>query len=284
MSIGIIGNGFVGGAVAHGFRNHNPLIYDIYPELSPNTLEEVMGCDYVFICLPTPMTRPEGGPCNIDILDDFLSRVEYTPNQVLIIKSTVPVGTTRKMAKKYALGNLIHNPEFLTAANAKEDFVNADRTVIGSPHWDPIIGCGFMDRVIELFQNQFPDTPVYPMFSDESELVKYTANCFLATKVMFFNEISKLAENLGINYEEIMRGVLSDPRINSSHTMVPGPDGNYGFGGTCFPKDINALIRTMKEYMVDPKILEAVWEDNLSVREDWDWAESESAVKENDYS
>jgi len=118
------------------------------------------------------------------------------------------------------------------------------------------------------------------MFSDESELVKYTANCFLATKVMFFNGIRMLAENLGIDYDEIMRGVHSDPRIGKTHTQVPGPDGNYGFGGTCFPKDINALIRTMKDYMVDPKILEAVWENNLSVREDWDWAESESAVKD----
>ena len=158
--------------------------------------------------------------------------------------------------------------------------MNADRTVIGSPHWDPINGCSYAESVMTLFQQQFPTIPVFPMFSDESELVKYTANCFLATKVMFFNEICKLSNSLGIDYDQVMRGVLSDSRIGKTHTQVPGPDGDYGFGGTCFPKDINALMRTMKDYLVDPRILEAVWEDNLSVREDWDWAESESAVKE----
>ena len=280
MNIGIVGNGFVGGAVAHGFANYKPRIYDIHPELSPNTLEEVLECEFVFICLPTPMMKPEGGECNLSIVRNFLGTIPFRNDQVLILKSTVPVGSTRKFAQEYSLPNLVHCPEFLTAANAKQDFLNADRTIIGSPNWDDISGNPYVYKVVDLFHERFPDIPVYTMLSDESELVKYTANCFLATKVAFFNSICMLSENLGIDYRTVMHGVLADPRIGASHTVVPGPDGNYGFGGTCFPKDTNALIKTLENNNVSPEILKAVWSDNLSYREDWDWAESESAVKE----
>ncbi len=274
--IGIIGNGFVGGAVAYGFSNYEPRIYDIHPELSPNTLEEVLECDFVFICLPTPMVKPEGGECNLSIVENCLGSLPYNKDQVLILKSTVPVGATRKFSEKYNLPNLVHCPEFLTAANANQDFVNADRTIIGSP--SSISTYAF--KVVDLFKSAFPDIPNHIMLSDESELVKYASNCFLATKVAFFNSICHLAENLGINYDTIRNGVLADPRIGKSHTVVPGPDGNYGFGGTCFPKDTNALIKTLENNNVSPEILKAVWSDNLSYRQDWDWAESESAVKE----
>ena len=133
--------------------------------------------------------------------------------------------------------------------------------------------------VRQLFENCFPNIPVYTMSSNESELVKYSANCFLATKVMFFNLVKLLSEKLDMKYENILDGVLSDPRIGSSHTKVPGPDGDYGFGGTCFPKDINALIKTLDKHGISPDILRSVWADNMQYRNNWDWAESESAVK-----
>ena len=117
------------------------------------------------------------------------------------------------------------------------------------------------------------------MSSCESELVKYTANCFLATKVGFFNMIFAFAKTMNLDYHRVLEAVLSDPRIGDSHPQVPGPDGDLGFGGTCFPKDVNALIKTLEKNGVSPNILESVWEDNMNYRSNWDWAKNESAVK-----
>ena len=281
-NIGIIGNGFVGGAVAYGFRDQKPLIYDINPEVSTHSFEEVANCKYLFICLPTPMVCETGGEANTDIVEDCLEKLQYSREQVIMLKSTVPVGTTKKLAKKYRLRNLLHCPEFLTAANAKYDFVNADRTVIGSPHLREDIEEKYSEMAKELFLKVFPDIPVYTMTSCESEMVKYTANCFLATKVGFFNMIFTLGNKLGLDYNRVLEGVLSDPRIGKSHTAVPGPDGDYGFGGTCFPKDVNAMITTLQNNHISSYILESVWNDNMKYRTNWDWANNTSAVKANE--
>ena len=281
-NIGIIGNGFVGGAVAYGFRDQKPLIYDINPEVSTHSFEEVAKCKYLFICLPTPMVCETGGEANTDIVEDCLEKLQYSREQVIMLKSTVPVGTTKKLAKKYRLRNLLHCPEFLTAANAKYDFVNADRTVIGSPHLREGIEEKYSEMAKELFLKVFPDIPVYTMTSCESEMVKYTANCFLATKVGFFNMIFTLGNKLGLDYNRVLEGVLSDPRISKSHTAVPGPDGDYGFGGTCFPKDVNAMITTLQNNHISSYILESVWNDNMKYRSNWDWANNTSAVRANE--
>ena len=280
--IGIIGNGFVGGAVAYGFRDQKPLIYDINPEVSTHSFEEVANCKYVFICLPTPMVCETGGEANTDIVEDCLEKLQYSREQVIMLKSTVPVGTTKKLAKKYCLRNLLHCPEFLTAANAKYDFVNADRTVIGSPYLREGIEEKYLEMARELFLKVFPNIPVYTMTSCESEMVKYTANCFLATKVGFFNMIFALGNKLGLDYNRVLEGVLSDPRIGKSHTAVPGPDGDYGFGGTCFPKDVNAMITTLQNNHISSYILESVWRDNMKFRTNWDWANNTSAVRANE--
>ena len=278
--IGIIGNGFVGGAVAYGFKDKNPLVYDLKPELCQNTLDEVLDCKHIFICLPTPMVDETGGEANLSIVENCLKEVSdyFTDDsdQVLILKSTVPVGTTNRLAEKYNLKNLLHCPEFLTAANAKHDFVNADRTVIGLPDYSDE---KYLNLTQELFEECFPNIPIFTMSSCESELVKYTANCFLATKVMFFNTVKLLTEERELNYDRVLSGVLSDIRIGDSHTKVPGPDGDYGFGGTCFPKDVNAFIKTLFENDVSPSILEAVWKENMALRKNWDWAENNSAVR-----
>lgn len=116
------------------------------------------------------------------------------------------------------------------------------------------------------------------MGSDESEMVKYIANCFFATKVSFFNEMYLLCEKLNLNWKKMMEGVLSDGRIGTSHFQVPGHDGDMGFGGTCFPKDINSLISIMKDNDIDPVILRAAWDRNLSVRKNRDWEYEKAAV------
>ena len=272
-TIGIIGNGFVGNAIAKGFQPHADVrIYDIDPDRCTHKYVETIFSDYVFVCLPTPMTDAEGGECNLSIIENFFDELPSIAEGIFIIKSTVPIGTTDELIEKYPHLKIIHNPEFLTAANAELDFVNADRHVLG--------GDNNLTRIVErLYLNCFPDVPVYTMKTKESESVKYFANSFLATKVMVFNEMKLLCDDIGdVDYDKIVEGVASDNRIGYSHIYVPGPDGDYGFGGTCFPKDINALIHTMERHEIDPLVLKAVWEQNKNYRKNWDWAENKSAV------
>lgn len=274
MKISVIGNGFVGAAVANGFGHRNPLIYDIDPARSNCTLTQALEAEYIFVCLPTPMTHVEGGRANLSILYGFFESIkESDVTGIFIIKSTVPVGTTKELAEKYSQFRFVHNPEFLTAANANHDFINADRTVLGGSMVD-------VNKVAMLYESDFPNIPVIRMESNESEMVKYTANCFLALKVMFFNEIKLLTEDINADYKKVIDGVSADIRIGRAHTRVPGPDGDYGFGGTCFPKDINAFINVIKDINGNAKsdIFEAVWKRNKEVRTDWDWANSKSAV------
>ena len=272
-TIGVIGNGFVGNAVAKGFKDKVEVrVNDIDKDKSTHSYMATLMSDYIFVCLPTPMVDVDGGKCNLSLVEDFFDDIPSTIGGTFIIKSTVPIGTTRRLSEKYPHLKIIHNPEFLTAANAEYDFIHSDRHVIGG-NKDLVYG------VEKLYKHCFPDIPVYTMNSNESESVKYFSNCFLATKVMVFNEMKVLCENLShTNYENIIKAVSADTRIGESHTTVPGSDGEYGFGGTCFPKDINALIDTMKENGIDPLVLESVWEQNKKYRLNWDWAENTSAV------
>jgi len=272
-TIGIIGNGFVGGAVANGLNSFADIrIYDALKERSTHHYNDVVFSEFVFVCLPTPMVDVEGGKCNLSIVEKFFSTLPSICEGIFIIKSTVPIGTTEKLREKYPHLKIIHNPEFLTAAKANEDFVNADRHVIGGKE-------EWVKPLYDFYKMFFPDIPVITMQSTESECVKYFANCFLASKVMMFNEMRVLVDKINnINYDTIVEGVISDNRIGNSHYDVPGPDGDYGFGGTCFPKDINSLIHTMEEYNLDPIVLKSVWEQNKNYRNKWDWAEFESAV------
>ena len=272
--IGIIGNGFVGNAVAKGFEKHlDVLIYDTDENRSTHSYEETLQSDFVFVCLPTPMINAEGGKCNLFILEKFFEEASKIKTKAtFIIKSTVPIGTTQRISKMYPHMKVVHNPEFLTAANAEYDFVNADRHVIGGD-------TELLPDVIKLYKTFFPFIPVHSMESKESECVKYFANCFLAAKVMVFNEMKVLCNELGdVDYDNIMDGVCSDERIGYSHTSVPGPDGDYGFGGTCFPKDINSLINIMIDNGVDPLVLKSVWNQNKNYRKNWDWSDNKSAV------
>ena len=274
MKIGVIGNGFVGSAVANGFAGNDVKIFDKNPSASIHSLEETVSQDFVFVCVPTPMKDVMGSDCNLSIIESCFDEINSIGSgAIFIIKSTVPIGTTKRLQGNYPNLEIVHSPEFLTAKFAKEDFINADRHIIGYTKTKNVIPC-----LLNLFKKTFPKTPFLAMNSDESESVKYMANCFLATKVSFFNEMNLLISKLGLDWDSIIKGVLSDHRIGQSHFEVPGPDGDKGFGGTCFPKDINALIETCKKNGLDPKLLKSAWEVNLDVRDDLDWGRTESAV------
>lgn len=279
MKVGVIGNGFVGSAVANGFNRYDVKVFDKNPDLSTHTLKDVISQDFVFICVPTPMKDAMGTDCNLSITESCFKDIEKIGSKaILIIKSTVPIGTTSKLQSKHNGLNIIHSPEFLTAKFAKEDFLNADRHIIGYTNNE---SNGV--KALNFFQKAFPNIPCLIMKSIESESVKYIANCFFATKVSFFNEIHLLIEKIGLDWNSIIEGVMRDRRIGRSHYQVPGHDGDKGFGGTCFPKDINALIAAFEKNGIDPKVLKSVWSRNLDVRSDLDWARSSSAVNNNDY-
>jgi UDPglucose 6-dehydrogenase len=270
--IGIIGNGFVGNALYVNFKEkYNTLVYDKDPTKSVNTYHDTINCDIVFVCLPTPMKSAEGGDCNLSIIQSFFQDLPANIKSLFVIKSTVPVGTTKSLKQLRPDLRIIHNPEFLTAINAAKDFKNSYRNVIGGTREEA-------QPLLQLMQEMFPQASNYVVDSNESEMIKYFANTYLATKVAYFNMVYDMCKKLDANYKNVVDGVCSDTRIGFSHTSVPGYDGDRGFGGTCFPKDINALIKTYESLNMDCDILKEVWQYNKKIRTNWDWADSKSAV------
>jgi UDPglucose 6-dehydrogenase len=259
--IGIVGNGFVGNAVYQNLRDKvSCKVFDVDKNKSLNTLEEVLRQKFIFVCLPTPMRST--GECDTFILEKFFSNLPSFIEGTFVIKSTVPIGTTKKFAQKY---NVIHNPEFLTARNAVEDFRNSERNVVGGNR-------NLCNQFIEFFSEIFPTIPSVITTSDESEAIKYFANSFLACKVAYFNKMYDLCQSVGMNYETVCSGVTSDSRIGTSHTQVPGIDNDRGFGGTCFPKDLNSLINQMEAHGIDAGMLKSVWSYNQQIRTVIDWS------------
>jgi UDPglucose 6-dehydrogenase len=263
--IGIVGNGFVGNAVYQNLRDKTSCkVFDVDKNKSFNTLDEVLKQSFIFVCLPTPMKST--GECDLSILDSFFKDLPKSVDGIFIIKSTVPIGTTKRYSKKY---KVIHNPEFLTARNAVEDFKNSERNVVGGDK-------NLCQQFVNFFKTIFPEIPSVITSSDESEAIKYFANTFLACKVAYFNKMYDLCEAVGMNYETVCSGVTSDSRIGKSHTQVPGIDNDRGFGGTCFPKDLNSLINQMEAHKIDSSILKSVWLYNQQVRTVIDWSVTEN--------
>lgn len=265
-SIGIVGNGFVGNALYENFKlKFDTKVYDVLKEKRLNSLEETILSDVVFVCLPTPMSLSKNCDCNLEILSNFfIKQIPKNCNSLFVIKSTVPIGTTKNIKAIRKDLKIIHSPEFLTAINAKEDFAKSYRNVIGGEEKDAEI-------LLKIYERMFSNAKNFLVDSDESETIKYFANTFLATKVSFFNIIYDLCEKYSLNYQNIIDGICSDERIGYSHSKVPGPDGDRGFGGTCFPKDINALINTLEKNNVESSLLKETWEYNKKIRKNWDW-------------
>lgn len=258
--IGIVGNGFVGNAVYQNLKdNVECKVFDVDKNKSLNTLNEVLNQDFIFLCLPTPMKST--GECDLSILDNFFENLKENVSGTFVIKSTVPIGTTKKYSKKY---NVIHNPEFLTARNAVEDFRNSERNIIGGQK-------ELCEKFAKFFSSMFPNIPSIITTSDESESIKYFSNTFLSLKVAYFNKMYDLCEKLGLNYDTVCNGVTSDSRIGKSHSKVPGVDNDRGFGGTCFPKDLNSLIVQMESNGVNADMLRSVWDYNQQIRKVIDW-------------
>ena len=256
IKIGVIGIGYVGKACIHTFsKTHSVFSYDINNSGTENTIESLVSkSDVIFISVPTPMNTD--GSCNTSIVESVLSDLNNEEKKSLcVIKSTIPPGTTRKFSNKFSNLELYFNPEFLTEANFIEDFTNQSRIIIGGD--DP------SGLVTKLYKQSFPNAEIVRCKFEEAEMVKYFTNSFLATKVAFANEYYDLCKKMKIDYSRVKEISIMDKRLGESHFAVPGPDGIYGFAGSCFPKDINGIINTFKYYNITPYVLNSVWERNI---------------------
>tara|TARA_Y100001963_G_scaffold103537_1_gene142510 strand:- start:736 stop:1416 length:681 start_codon:yes stop_codon:yes gene_type:complete len=209
------------------------------------------------------------GSCDTTTVQSVIYSIAFHAGEnrkTIIIKSTVPPGTTEKLNEEYPLFDIVFNPEFLTEANFIEDFKNQDRIIIGGPR-------PATTKVRQLFSKAFPQVHIIKTSSTIAEMVKYMTNTFLATKVSFANEIYQICERLGVDYDKVVEYSTLDERLGKSHWAVPGPDGKLGFGGSCFPKDINALISVADELGVGAWVLRSAWDTNLDVRPEEDWKE-----------
>ena len=267
--IGIIGQGFVGNAVYQKFKNYyDVLTYDLDESKSNSNVNEIIcKCTNIFICLPTPMNKD--GSCNISIVESVLAGIDLTTDNLetkrnIIIKSTIPPGTTEKWNRRFESLNIIFNPEFLTEANAVSDYENQDRIILG----------GVRPATTELktiFSKVFPKAHIIKTDSTHAEMVKYLTNTFLATKVSFANEMYSLCNQLNVDYDKVVEYATLDDRLGKSHWNVPGPDGDFGFGGHCFPKDLAAILHLSEELNTMNNVLCAVQETNNNVRKNRDW-------------
>ncbi len=268
--IGIVGQGFVGNAVYQRWKQYYDILtYDLDENKSTSSLHNlVMLCDTIFVCLPTPMNKK--GECDLSILRESLFEMntliefEDARSKTIIIKSTIPPGTTQELNKDFKYLNILFNPEFLTERNAEEDYNNQNRIIIGGPRPQST-------EVVRLFSKVFPKARIIKTNSTYAEMVKYMTNAFLSTKVSFANEIYQICEEVGADYDKVVEYATLDERLGNSHWMVPGHDGDFGYGGHCFPKDLSALISLSEKHSTTNNVLKATRDTNDEVRKDRDW-------------
>lgn len=247
MKIGVIGGGVVGRATARTWLGHcdEVRVHDRLKERSLHTLAETLNCDLVFVCLPTPQ-KPDSLEMDVSAVEGFFSIHQVGWQKLsdvnFVLRSTVPIGMTRRLVMQHDLPNLVHHPEFLTARCAMADAMTPAQLVVGA-EWE--YGGSirkFQDMLLDAIRNRFPGVPIRCVSSDESEAAKLFLNGAFAVKVALFNELRSLADSMGLDWDAVRDAMLGDGRIAHEHTQVPGPDGRRGFGGECLPKDLAQLV------------------------------------------
>lgn len=247
MTIGFIGQGFIGKNYADDFeaRGYTVVRYGVEPEYVGNKAL-IATCDIVFIAVPTP-TTPTG--FDYSIVESVLPLVGLS--KIAVIKSTMQPGATEKLAAQHPEVFVMHSPEFLRERTAAYDAAHPDRNIIGIPQDTPE-----WRAKAEMVLSVLPESPFAKIVDVRSaELIKYIGNCYLATKVVFFNVMYDQAVGLGLEWEDVRSAVVADPRIGASHTDVVHESGHgggaaRGAGGHCFIKDF-AAIRELHEKVLD---------------------------------
>ena len=226
MKIGIIGCGFIGTALKVWLNENNPNVQTFVSDPPKGMNDDISNCDAYFIQIHVP--TEEDGTQDLTLMKSIINGLPK--DKPIWIRTTILPGTSKKLSDE--TGRIVrHMPEFLTERTYIEDF-----------KWQPMV---FTDDP-ELLVKIFPGKEHIDMTSAEAEMVKYAHNVFGALKVLYFTCIYDVCKNLGLEYENIRKGVLASTYINETHTLVPGPDGKFSYGGKCFPKDVNAFEKMFR--------------------------------------
>jgi len=280
--IGFVGAGFVGGAMIRAFSGHNErVIYD--KGLNIGSMDEVMEkADAIFVAVPTPMRKD--GSCDTRIVESILRDIDQRCKEAhkeqleVVIRSTVPPTFLTQMAEELEWINLVFMPEFLTERAADIDFITASRFIIGA----------FSEyeckTTFKIFRERFPRTRIVITTPEEAALIKYATNVFFTVKLSFLNELAQQCEAINelgeCDFETVRDEMAQDGRIGRSHFVVPGPDGDLGWGGHCFPKDNRAYSKFAHEVGASAIMADAAWIVNQHIRTDRGWEDDERAVSE----
>jgi UDPglucose 6-dehydrogenase len=272
-SLGVIGGGFVGGTFAEAFQHYTEVkLFDLDKERCTHSYGETIAQDVLVMALPTPM-RQSDGSVDVGIVERALTRLEeelVEPRPVLL-RSTVPPDPLIRWGGRFKKVKLYYCPEFLTERTARHDFQQSNRIIIGTRH-GMTQPTHLEDRNVEkVLGLRFPQVPIYWVSYSEASLIKYMTNVFFCTKIAILNEFAQVCEEYGLDFNSVFGKVMLDTRIGKSHFQVPGHDGKRGFGGHCFPKDLNGFIRIAKDAGVVPTVAMATWAKNLEVRPEQDW-------------
>lgn len=265
LRLGVIGSGFVGSAVINGFNTPTVKQWVVDPKKSYTTFDELLTAapDLVFVCVPTP-PRADGAvdASIIEYVLHDLSINDYAG--IVVIKSTVTPDYLEDFVSKFNNLRIVYNPEFLTEANSLQDFINPPMQILGG-HWDD---CEAVEKAY-VRHSQVKIVPTFKTDIVSASLLKYTINSWLATKVTFMNELYQLHKVSGAktSWEQFTDMLQRDKRIGDSHLRVPGPDGSFGFGGHCFPKDTKGLLNYAKQQDTELKVLAEAVEVNEYLRE-----------------
>ena len=253
--IGIIGLGFVGGAARHWFQSqknsYELYLYDKFKNIG--SVEEVNRADYIFIAVPTPYHTDGRGYDDSAVLESLKN---IKDGKVAVIKSSVLPGSTDAFQKKFPKKKILFNPEFLTAKNPVNDFLDPIRQLVGYADKKNAL---LAKKVLAMLPKSPHDRV---MKAKEAEMVKFFSNTFLATRVVFANQMHDLCKKLGgVDYDIVKEGVICDKRIGVGHFDV-FTDGYRGYSGLCLPKDTRALIQVGEEVGVEMELLKKAEEIN----------------------
>lgn len=267
ISVGIIGLGFVGGAAQKSFtlKGADVKAFDKYKDGGIGSIEDLLHCQIVFLCLPTLYSEDLKAYDKSAIREVCGQLEQHHFGGLVVVKSTVEPETTNNLTSEFPGLRIAHNPEFLTARTAFEDFHNQDHIVLGK---GPRATEEDMGLLRDFYATHYPEAMISMCSAVESESMKIMCNSFYASKVMLFNEYFLLCQKNGADYDTIRELMLANNWINPMHTLVPGPDGKVGYGGACFPKDTNALCNYMKSKESTCKVLDSVIEERNMLRDD----------------